>query len=180
MICGAYNKSTKSPCTCKGKGKYDGKCGNHRDRSNDKKVESFDCCVCMEHTTGKVTFLCGHYVCTDCWVDMKVIAIGDIKCPLCRGCGSGISVDGKNMRSFNVKLLSALKELNRNLTENITDYNQRLREIQHIAQQLYGDVPEQIQFELTELGIEREQLERHVTDYYIKRDSIKKEYRKAK
>jgi hypothetical protein len=100
MICGAYNKSKKSPCTAKGKEKYDGRCGNHRERNKvvkkvvEKKVEVVekkveieekDCCVCSDDCTKTtcVTFKCGHFLCGDCWIRNGIVGVSKV-CPMCR------------------------------------------------------------------------------------------------
>ena len=105
MICGAYIKSGKNKnciCQVKGKDKYNGRCGNHRDRS--KKACSptptltpYECHICMETLEGnKVIFKCGHHMCGGCWADMRVLGESNC-CPMCRGDCSGFTVEGKNI-----------------------------------------------------------------------------------
>ena len=134
MICGAYIKSGKNKnciCQVKGKDKYNGRCGNHRDRS--KKACSptptltpYECHICMETLEGnKVIFKCGHHMCGGCWADMRVLGKSNC-CPMCRGDCSGFTVEGKNIPHFKQTLHDSYQRKRDSLTRRINNINERV------------------------------------------------------
>ena len=49
------------------------------------KQEDYTCCICQEDCSNIsiVIFSCDHFVCGDCWIELKLVTISDT-CPLCR------------------------------------------------------------------------------------------------
>lgn len=122
MICGAYNKSKKCPCTAPAQEKYGGKCGNHRDRVNknlssifsDMKIEEKpekDCPVCGDDCNKQscVDFECGHFLCVDCCIENDVTGMSD-RCPMCRADIKVASVTGISFNNFSDYLTEMLSE----------------------------------------------------------------------
>ena len=118
MICGAYNKSKKSPCTAKGKEKYDGRCGNHRERNK------FDCDICMDpiSCSEKIEFTCGHFMCMDCWIG-TLVSSSTQKCPMCRGDAYNITIPKRDEKKFNEKLDSCERERREAYEQKISIFN---------------------------------------------------------
>ena len=131
MICGAYIKSGKNKnciCQVKGKDKYNGLCGNHRDRHANQTPE-YECHICMETLKGqKVVFKCGHHMCEGCWIDMRVMS-GDTRCPMCRGDGSGFKVQGKDVTRFLESLDCAYSRKQDGINVRIESYETRRMDI---------------------------------------------------
>ena len=142
MICGAYNKSKKSPCMAKGKEKYDGRCGNHRQRNKvvekvvEKKVEieEKDCCVCSDDCTKTtcVTFKCGHFLCGDCWIRNGIVGVSKV-CPMCRAHIEIDKITGDDKAQFSTHFVHTFSSRLTNIEEKYRRYRGILDTIRELS-----------------------------------------------
>ena len=124
MFCKAINKSKNTPCGIKGKVKYGGMCGRHR---NLIACDEFDCSICMDthKNGGKVIFKCNHSICTSCWIRMKFKS-DTVGCPMCRGDTSGFHIKGKRDTQFDKKLKEICEDTEKSTRQLIEEFNCRL------------------------------------------------------
>ena len=84
MSCGAIIKFTNSSCDVKGKEKYNGRCGNHRDRKKKDNIKNLECFICGDECIKSVVRLkCDHFMCGYCWISNSIVG-GSNSCPMCR------------------------------------------------------------------------------------------------